>query len=153
MLALWHLYARPRLREALGVTALDSADLARRLGSIEEEVAHLAVSEDSRARRLDSVEGMATRLVTSESYHARMGGDFVRRLGALEARDVLTAADLAEVVREARAAMLSRFMTAPGDEALWSPTWRDLAEGLDRAAVLRRERAGRVEGDDAGRGS
>ena len=130
--ALWCLGVRPLLREALGVTALDSADLAR---------------------RLDAVEGLAMRLAVSESYPARMGGDFVRRLGALEARDALSAADLAEVVREARAAMRERYAVAPDGDAMWSPSWRDLAEGLERAAVLRRERAGRVEGDDAGRGS
>lgn len=155
---------------AFSLAAFAALRLARlalgreRFGRVEAHAVEAAVAvycEVERLRalpeRVARLEALAARLATSESYHARMGADFVRRLGALEARDVLSAADLAEVIREARAAMNDR---APGivrgDDVLWSVTFRDVLDGLDRAAVLRRERAGRVEGvegDDAGRGS
>lgn len=152
--ALWHLYARPRLREALGVTALDAPDFARRLDAVEDEVARLAVSEDSRARRLDAVEGMATRLATSESYQAMMGVDTVSRLGALEAREVIDAADLATALREAVEAFDAKHPPPPGVGPYGvscCPSHNDLFAALDRAAVIRRERVETAR--DAGRGS
>lgn len=104
--------------------------------------------------RVERVEALAARLATSEGYHARMGVDTVSRLGALEARDVIGAADLATALREAVEAFDAKHPPPPGVGPYGvsvCPSHGDLCAALERAAVIRRERVEAARA--AGRGS